>query len=237
MIIWYRSINGSAHAVVVGAFKNLDLDRKIEVHGWIFNLHHQNLSNRVFCRHRALVVHVLFQLHVHEKLCVRLAVHKVLYDDIIRALGEVFIGDGLNLHREVVVWHVFERDGRHADLVFFRWDFDHWSVFVDFVKLFEADDFWDFAGGDDRDNHRFCVFELDLKESIDFVVLPDGGDFGGDFEQGPFPHSDFEPDFFKIFIALVASDWEHVLFKVVELLVETPGNDPEEERVIGRVWL
>ena len=176
-----------------------------------------------------MVVHVFFQLQIHKKLCVCLTVYKVLYDDVIWSFCEVLSGDGFDLHCKVEVGHVFEGNGRHSDLVFLGWDFDHGGVFVDFVEFFEAGDFWDFAVESDGEAERLGIFELDFEHSIDFIVIFDGRYFDCNLDLSAFFGPDFKPDFLKVFVSFVASDREDVLIKIVELLVAALGDDSEEE--------
>jgi hypothetical protein len=119
----------------------LHLNRKVEVHRRVLYLHHQNLPYRVLRWHRPLVIHVLLELQIHKKLRISLAIDKVLHDDVVRPLGEVLCGDGLDLHGEVEVGHVLEGDGWHADLVLFGRNLDHGRVLVDLIKFFQAGDF------------------------------------------------------------------------------------------------
>ena len=82
-----------------------------------------------------MIVHVLFELQVYEKLSVRLTIHNVLYNYVVRAFSKVLVCNRLNLHRKTEIRQVFEGDWRHTDLIFLGWDLDHPSVLVYFEQF------------------------------------------------------------------------------------------------------
>ena len=81
----------------------MNLDGEIKVDWGIFNLQDQNFPDCVLDRHNSLIVHVLFELKVYEKLGICLTVHKILGDDVIWPIGKILIGYCFHLQSEVKI--------------------------------------------------------------------------------------------------------------------------------------
>lgn len=79
------------------AFKHKHLHGVVKKDIGVLYPQDQNFPYGFATGHRTLVGHVLFELKVHEKLGVRLAVHEVLCYNVVRLVLEVLAGDRLDL--------------------------------------------------------------------------------------------------------------------------------------------
>lgn len=131
----------SAHAAVVWTLKNLNLHWEIKEHWWILYFKDQYFSYRILCWHWSLIIHIFFQLQVHEKLGICLTINKVLNNNVIGTLCKTFISYRLNLQSKVEIWEIFERNWRHPNLILFSWDFNHPCILIDFEEFFETSNF------------------------------------------------------------------------------------------------
>jgi hypothetical protein len=74
---------------------------------------------------------------------------------------------------------------------------------------------------------------LNFQEPIYFIILLHRWHFDSNLDLSSFFGSDFESNFLKVFVSLIATDREDVFVKVVKLLVGALGDDSQEEGVIG----
>lgn len=154
-----------SHIVPAFPFVDMDLDRVVVIHRGILDLQHQNLPNGVPHGLLSLVVQVLLQLHVHEKLGVGLAVHEILSDDVVGSVREVLIGNGLDLQAEVEAGEILEGNGGHPGHVLLGWDFDELGVFVWLEQILDGYDLGNLALGSNWDAVGSQVFQLDVQEA------------------------------------------------------------------------
>lgn len=142
--------NQSAHTWIVGAFEDENFHRIIVVYWRTLDLKDQYFTNIVLSWDLSFIAHVLLQLKIDKELSVCLAVYEVLGNDIIRLITKTLIWYCLYFQSKIERTEVFEWDWRHTDLIFLRWDFDHWSVFVGFVEVFNTKNLRNLAFSKDR---------------------------------------------------------------------------------------
>lgn len=230
------SRRSSAHSVTVGALKDKDLDRIVVVNRRPLDLQDQDLSNKVLCRHVALVRHVFLQLQVHEKLGVGLAIDEVLSYDVVGPATETFVGDGLHFEGEVEIAQIFEGNWWHPDLVLLSWYFDDRSILISLVQILDAKNLGDFALGIDGKRHWRQALKLNLQETFNDIVFPDRWNLDCHFDLGTFSLPDLEANLLEILEPLIAAHRKDVFVKIVELSIIALGDHAQHEG-IGSVVL
>lgn len=101
-------------------------------------------------------------MQVHKELRVGLAVDEILGYYVVRPVREVFVRYRLNLESKAEVGKIFERDGRHSNLIFFSWYFYYLGLLVGLVEILNADYLRDLAFSVDREANRLQTLKLDL---------------------------------------------------------------------------
>lgn len=110
----------------------------MKIYWRIFHSHQKNLSDSDSARKLANEVQVLFYLQVNIEKALRLAIHYILGDDIIRLLSKTLMANCLVLYCQIEGAQVFKRNRWSPLLSFLSWDTYHPRLLILFINLFQA---------------------------------------------------------------------------------------------------
>jgi len=120
-------------------------------------------------------------------------------------------------------------------LVFLSRHFNHLSIFIRLVQIFNTSNLRNLALSYNGIADGLEPLELNFQKAFDHVIRLNWGYFNCDFHLSFLSLSDLEPNLFEILKPLIASDRKYVLVQIVELWILAFGDYPEHEWVIADV--